>query len=277
MNKVLPKTSPNATKGKLIVLVGSSGIGKSSICAQFPNPQFICDDKEIGISDLTDYGTVKLKNQPIFTSDWSSLLNETTLIIKKLKNNEIQLPATFVYESITGFEQQCFVHVCGAEFNNNWARSGAGFYNYSNGPKTCAKKYWPIFTRLLLDIKTLGGIVILTGHTHAKNTPNLHGDDYLTEQCYCDTDLWQNTHAVAEIVAFYTYELSTVVSGMRIKADADSLRRVLVCHKTPTHSGKNRLGINTKIECGNSPQYAYRNLCVTANLDPTTFQRKPKQ
>jgi hypothetical protein len=61
--KPKPKASyqpiQGSSRGRLIALIGTPGIGKTSLAAEFPNPRFVIDPKESGIIDLQESGQVR--------------------------------------------------------------------------------------------------------------------------------------------------------------------------------------------------------------------------
>lgn len=247
-------------RGRRIVLVGGSKIGKTCLAARFPDPYFICDFGERGLEDLKVHGLVRQDIQvcpPIM--DWEGLMKITYQLAYQDHPHK-----TIVLEGITGFELFCFRYCCREDYNNNWTKYREGFYNFMNGPKTAAKKYWPEFIDRLEMIANRGVHVILTGHTTVK-PKNTVQEEYDAEVVYCDKETWANTHKWAE--AIFNMAISTEVQNGKASGEP---KRVIHADKQAGYDGGNRYGVTMPIQCGANADETYANVARACKFDPAT-------
>lgn len=248
-------------RGRRIIFIGDSKLGKTSFAAQWPSPIFVCDDKERGLEDLKVNAQVdsKIFVAPPVTS-WDMLIR----LADQIATDE-HAYGTAVFESITGFEQFCFQYCCEVDFNNNWTKGKEGFYNFYVGPKTAAKKYWPVFLDRLEAIANRGIHVILTGHTSVKSRKTTGEEDYVAEVATCDKELWAITHKWAEAILVMAMQVPTVngkVSG--------SPARQIFLDKTGEYDAGNRYGLTGSILCSDGAEKGYQRFCQIAHIDPST-------
>lgn len=247
-------------RGRRIVLVGGSKLGKTTWAAQWPKPIFVCDYQERGLEDLKVKGLVdrSIMVAPAMQS-WNAVMKVCSQLAYDTHSYQ-----TAVFEGITGFEQLCFRYCCAEDYNNNWTKYREGFYNFSNGPKTAAKKYWPEFLDRLETMANRGIHVILTGHTSVK-TKNTTSEEFDAEVTYCDKETWAITHRWAEAILVVTLH-STVTDGKVVSEPS----RVIHCEKRSEYDGGNRYGITVPIQCGDDGFTGYSNFCRAAGIDTAT-------
>lgn len=247
-------------RGRRIVFIGGSKLGKTTWAAQWPKPFFVCDYQERGIEDLKVKGLV---DQSIMVSkpmeSWNAVMKVCTQLAYEQHPYE-----TAVFEGITGLETLCFRYCCAEDYNNNWTKNKDGFYNFSNGPKTAAKKYWPEFLDRLETIANRGIHVILTGHTTIK-TKNTTMEEFDAEVAYCDKETWAITHRWAE--AILVMAMHSEIKGGKVTGEP---KRVIHCEKRSEFDGGNRYGITVPISCGEDHTTGYQGFMRAAGLDPAT-------
>lgn len=248
-----------------IILVGGSGLGKTSLAAEAPAPFFICDSQEMGINDLKRRGLVDASipvSPPV--ENWQMLLDICDEIITTGVEHGIQ---TAVFESITGFEKFAFQHHCNENYHGNMSE----FMSFSKGPKATARHTWPGFLDKLQEIRHAGMHVILTGHSRVKPKDNAEGADFSAEVAYCDPETWQHTHRWAETVLMLVLSpVEETKSGGKVKMAVEG-QRMLYMHKTPIYDAKNRWGITTAIPITGGSRETFHAICKAGDLDPATF------
>lgn len=238
-----------------LVVYGPPGIGKTSFAAAFPKPLFIIDPQEDGIYDLVQRGQCEAPVDIVMASDWEKTL---ALVNEASSTDGIE---TIVLDSATGFEKLCFLYHCREYFDDDW--TSKGFYSYQQGPKNAAKKDWPI----LLDELNLCRMsdhpktVILLAHSQIKTFSNPEGADYDRYSPYMDKETWAQTHRWAGMVLFYNYyiDLDKKASATKSKAKPKGEHlRYLYTEWAPTYDAKNRHGLQSVIEAGESGKDSYK-------------------
>lgn len=265
-------------RGRLICLIGVSGIGKSSFTSYFPAPYFVIDHKETGIVDLIESGqcqhlTLDNVRYPGF-DNMQELLNFNQSI---LGGSSVIPPdrRTLVYESITGFEELARNLTCRTKFNNDFGTGKNGYYFMNFGPKTTAGDYWGPFITQLCNIREMGYNVVLTGHSDIVTVRNPKGPDYLSEYCRCTKEDWTITHGFFENIFFLTFDVHAEKEDKFARGKASASVRYLYCYKTPYVDAKNRCGIDDRIDAGSNAYDTYLGFCRSARpkqLDPQTLQ-----
>jgi len=236
-----------------MVIYGPSGVGKTSLAANFPGVGFMIDPHEDGISELVEYGQAP---SPIFTQKVENWVEALTFLDDTAADPPEGLQ-TLAIDSTTGMELLCFTHLCDDEYNGDWGDKG--FLAYGQGPKSAAKLLWPMFITALEDLKEAGINVILLAHSTVKDTPNPDGPNYSRHTPYMDKETWAALHRWAGAILFYNYHVETEKKDLRHKAKAGSEDRFLFTEWGATWDGKNRWGLDLLIEAGESGGEAYSN------------------
>jgi hypothetical protein len=238
-----------------LVVYGPSGVGKTSLCANFPFPGFIIDPQEEGVRTLAEFGIIP---EPVFieqAEDFEGLLSICGDVAAG--KHDIR---TAVFDSITGLEKLCFEHHCEEYFDGDW--STEGFYSYQKGPKNAAKVDWPRFLSALDDIRAAGINVLLIGHSRVKSYANPEGPDYDRFICYCDAETWSAIHRWAQGVLFFNYLVELDLSkkkGPKTKAKQEGEGRMIYADWSPAYDAKNWFELEPVIDGGESAEESYQN------------------
>lgn len=272
---VLPSTISNLTEsnskpmGKCFVWIGKQGVGKSSICAEFPNPIFLTDPLETGILDLISAGRVPItRDQVIILESYSQL----KMILSEIANVPNTI-GTVNLEGYTGLEKLVMSHACDSRWKGDWGRGG--FLNFQEGPRSCAARDLPEILQLLQKCRMNGKNVNITGHTMVKTAGNAEGAGYDAELPYhTSKEMWQAVAAWAENIGYLCYQVSTEQArDGKLKAAGGTPTMIL--HRTGGYEAKNKYGINTYLSMdGLSSREVYLKLCEEAKLDPATLKSK---
>ena len=240
-----------------IAMYGPGGVGKTSFCANFPNPKFIIG-RDRGILDLVDYKQVPEPHSVDQCDSWEDLITYTT----EAGTADCE---TVIFDNLTDMEEMCFHHHCEEYFNGDW--SDRGFYSYNKGPKNAAKTDWPELLQLCNDLLDTGKHVIMLAHSKVKNVPNPDGADWLKYEPQLDADVWSRTHYWAKATFFYSLHVETKKDGIRNKAQSQEYNRFLFTQPSPTYEAKNRFGLPSVIDAGSDGGEAFQNFVDAFSID----------
>jgi len=233
-----------------LVIYGPSGVGKTSLAAQFPKPGFIIDRTEPGIKNLQANGLIP-RSIPILgeVADWKELLKA----VSSAANDESI--RTLVCDALTGFELLCFRYHCQKYFKGDW--SSEGFFAYQKGPRNAATRDWPELLECLTDVGATKNLVLIT-HSQVKPYSNPLGPDFDRFIPSLDKETWVITHRWAEAVFFLNYHTELTKEGTKHKASEAG--RFLNPVWSPAYDAKNQLGLAFPIDMGDSAKEGYHNL-----------------
>jgi hypothetical protein len=230
------------------------GWGKTSFGAQAPKPIFIQTGGETGLETLIDAG--RLPEVPHFPAvqTWEELLG----VIETLTVEDHPF-RTAVIDTMNGGEALCHQFICTRDFGGQWGNTGFG--SYSKGYEVAL----PEWTRLLnaldrLRIERKMTILLLT-HTKVKSFKNPEGPDYDRYQPDVHEKTWGLSHKWADCVLFGNFEVTVAVDKAEAKRGKGTggKFRLMYTERSAAYDAKNRLGLLTEIEMGNSAPEAWTN------------------
>lgn len=271
-----------SSRGRMILLVGPPGIGKTTFAAQFtPGATYwVMGPKEAGIIDLMDSGVVRVDPSMIhpFITDFPAL----QYLFVQITNRTSTIPQnvrTIVIESVTEFELMARTHCCQVDYKSDW--SAKGFMNFQDGYRQTANGYWSPFIGQLCRLRELGYNIVLTGHSTVQKQKNKSGVDYLAETCSCDYRVWDVTHPFFENVFFLSYDVEAERGDKKDNiamgtGKAKGFTRMLYVNQTPYQNAKNRCGLTQDIEAECTAPELYRRWCTASRLDPMTLRYLPR-
>ncbi len=246
-----------------VVLYGQSGSGKTSLAARFPRPGFIIDSQERGIEFLSKS---KQAPDPVWiqtldveeASSWPKLISS---VIDAARDAEIE---TLVLESVTGWENICFLYHCEQQFDGDF--SANGFYNRWKGPKNAARFEWPRFMGALDLVLDSGKNVVVTAHSRIKEEADPQGVSVMRYVPYCEGDTWARLHRWASAVFFLGTHIEEDKKKGGLKSVAKSVYdRLIFVEGTPYCEAKNWFGLHGVIPMGDTADEAYKNLMLSLN------------
>lgn len=243
----------SSTRAFSLVIYGPPGVGKTEFAAHFPNPSFLIDPREEGIYDLLDFRKCPKPVGVHTATTWEEAKDKIDEVIGEEKTS------TLILDSLSGFENLCFIDHCDKYFEGDWTKEG--FFAFQQGPKNAAKIDWPAFLAKLDEARAAMINVILIGHSTIKPFTNPEGPDFDRYIPAVDKALWDQTHRWAACEIFYNFEMEVTkeAKNKKAKVNTDANGRFLYTEQTPSFDAKNRWGLSPVIEAGGSGKEAYDN------------------
>lgn len=267
-------STPSEKRGQMFIYLGPPGSGKSSYAAEHPNPFFVIDEKETGILDLIDAGIVPVTYNQVYreSTDWPKLIRFNDEVL----NDSFTFPQkvdTLVYESISGFEQECHRYCCTVRYNNNWDSTRKGFMFYQEGYKVAAKEFWSQFILQLCRLRERGYNIVLTGHTQKITEKNVDDADFMAAAGACQVATMDVTSPYFQNIFFIDKDIDVKKENDHARAKAVSSQKKLFLSWSPWYKGaKNRYNLQENLLVdGMSPKEMYETFCRVARLDPKTL------
>ena len=270
----LKKTVKGESKGKdAIVLYGGPGMGKTSLAAQF-KPLFVIDGSDNGYLDLVRNGQLPEGFDPVLADNWEKTRAVTKELIEYAKNvpDDKKDFRAVCFENLGGFATH-LREVVIAKYRKRPLKGDDESYDTALirfngfGGHTGAKDALPEWEAWLQDIVTLGhnGIrPLLLGHaTNGKADAADQASAYARVVLDIHAELSKVVDRLMGNVGLITMKPVIVtqgVGGKKSRVDENAEARVLKMFSSPQFQGKNRYGIQTEIDMGNSPQWAFHNM-----------------
>ena len=253
-----PSLSLVTTKGNgfpnRYILHAVEGWGKTSFGAQTPKPIFLQTGGETGLETLIDAGRLPDTAHFPAIQTWEELLGA----IETLRVEEHPY-RTLVGDTLNGAETLCHRFICDRDFGGEWGNKGFGSYNKGY---EVALPEWMNFLNALDRLRSERKMTILwLCHTKVKPFRNPEGADYDRYQPDIHEKTWGPSHKWADCVLFGNFEITVQVD----KADAKKGKgtggtyRLMYTERHAAYDAKNRLGLPSEIEMGESAPEAWAN------------------
>lgn len=228
------------------------GWGKTSLSAHFPAPVFIQTRGETGLETLIDAG--RLPETPHFPEivQWPDMRQAIRLL-----TNEKHSYRTLVVDTLNGAEKLCFEDTRRKHYENNVEK----FMAYGKGPLTAAEE-WRAFLQELDELRQQRKMIImLLVHTKVAKFKNPEGSDFDRYQPELENAIWSLTHKWLDVVMFGNFyqDTATDKNDKRQKGVGGDTR-MLYCTRTAAWDAKNRIGLPSQIQIGDSAHIAYQQL-----------------
>ena len=253
-----------------LAIFGAVGVGKSSLAAQFPSPQFITDSRDRGFADLVRNGLVEDTFDPIEAGDWDSLVAVTKALADPATPLDCE---TVVFENLGGFQ----AHLVEKFISSEVAKTGkprdvvtAAFMGWGGaGYKTAANEFgsWFRTANSILERTNNEGKpmrVVYIGHQTLAKDKNVSGDpgeEFYRVDIDLHPELLKIFHRDCSNIA-WVRQRPLVIKGANGgigRALSDDIRE-LVMVASGSATSKNRWGITEPISMGKSPKEAFANL-----------------
>lgn len=223
-----------------MICYGVSGIGKTSLGAEFEDVCFVIDPHEHGIYDLLAFNQCRQPKHIIEVNGWQNVLKVSADLCTDRRFK------TICYDSASGLQMMCFKHHCDTYFGGDW--SNEGFFAYQQGPKNAANRDWPDLLDAFEALRGNQKNVLVLAHSQIKPFKNPGGADYDRYSPCLEKEIWATTHRWATAVLFYCFDLDVQKQGGKHKGDASTEHRVLcTVHSQAKYDAKNRYGLDPYI------------------------------
>jgi len=225
-----------------MVLYGGEGEGKTALAAQGPNPIFVMSQGETGLETLIDRGQLPEVSHFPEIKSWEELL----AAIEDLTTQDHSFE-TFVLDSINGFEDLLYRHVCDRDFGLNYMQG------YS-----ASTPYWEDMLHRLDRLREDKNMAII-GIAHAKvatyKSPTTQDYDRIVPAMH--QKQWGVTHKWSDLILLL--DRVTVVNEDGNKAKAlGGTQRICRAARCATWDAKNRHGLPDEFPLGDSPEKSWK-------------------
>jgi hypothetical protein len=251
------------------------GWGKTSLAAQFPKPLFLQSRGETGLETLIQNGRLPEIPHLPEAETWADLLG----MLEWIREHGSEYK-TLAIDTMNGMERLCHEHVCRRDFENDW--TDKGFEGYKRGYQV-ALADWRQALNLLDAIRLERRITILMlFHTKVATFKNPEGPDFDRYQPDAHAGTWSLTHKWADCVLFGNFESHVVggkmdeKGGRKGKGQGGNVR-ILYSERHAAYDAKNRLGLPSEIEMGDSPESAFVALSDAIKAGRRTVQGGEQQ
>lgn len=252
-------------RGLLICLISRPGLGKSSLLAQIPGIEFICDRRDQGILDLMEYpdetGVRISRDKVEIVKTFDDL---KSALIAKSKSS---CPVVGL-ESLVGIQSLCEDDALRIDYENK----GGSFQNFQNGPNTAANKYYQQLIDIMLDMQTQDQTVIMTGHAKLGTGKAISGEDWISQVLEASPAMVRRIEASFSAILHIGSTIS-VNKQNKVKIRATSMDTNVYVDVNPYFPAKNRMGLVDTFPWPPTAKEAYLELCKALRLNPATFKR----
>jgi len=235
------------------IILGPEGVGKTSLGACAFKPIFIMLGGEVGLETLIGAGRVPPTPRFPELDSFDAVMS----CIEALREGRHDYK-TLVIDALNGLERLVHEHVCKRDYGGRWGKDG--FLSYMQGYENSLAD-WRLLLKALDRLRNERRMaVIMLGHTRVATFKNPEGPDYdrFTPDVHPKT--WGLTHKWADYVLFLHFE-TFVEEGKSTRAKGKGgTRRVIHSERSSAWDAKNRFGLPNRIDCGASPQQAWKNL-----------------
>lgn len=240
--------SKGEAKPQRILLMGDSGVGKTSFGACFPKPLFIQPKGEEGISTLIANNVCKETDYLPAAQSWNEL-REYTRAAKDLDHK------TIVFDGLGSIEELLHRHVDVEKYDGEMSPNG--FLSFMVGYRTSVP-FLREWLSELDDLRESGKGVLILGHSARRTFKNPEGSDYGKIQLDVNDKTAEAVKRWCDMMLYYTFEVSTSKEGLQTKArDA---ARVLYTQPEAAYDAKNRYtGLEPVIDAGESHEELFKN------------------
>jgi len=213
-------------RGKLIIIYGAPGVGKTTLASQMPSPVFL---------DF-EHGTDQIKCAKIHMSAYSDYENAMRTVYKEPFQ-------TIVIDSLTSFERRIIEFICNERKIKTLSRAGfgQGFQDL--------KEHWQKILKPIDAMLAANKNVILLGHTRIRvvQDPVLN-EGYDRLEIDINKDSMQTLVSVSDVIALMRQDFIVTEEDGRSRAVGDG-KRVLLTADRPGYIAKTRCATKEKIIC----------------------------
>ena len=223
-----------------IVLIATSGFGKTTCAAYAPNPLVLQARGETGYETLFNAGRAP-EVDCARIDEWPGFL----ALLDSIKGSSYQ---TIALDALGGFERLCHEHVCERDFKGKWSDN---FMAYWKGYKVSVADWLLMLARLDV-LKDEGKTILMLCHSGIHNYKNPLGPDY--DRFVSDVEpasTWAVTEKWADAVLFgnfLTIVDTQATSNPRKGKGIGDDKRVIYTEHRDAYDAKNRYGMPSRID-----------------------------
>jgi hypothetical protein len=170
---------------------------------------------------------------------------------------------TLVIDTLNGAERLMHEAVCKRDFNNDWG--DRGFMGYMRGYEVSLADWREFLSALdrLRETRRMGIVGLV--HTKVKTFKNPEGPDYDRYSPDMHEKTWSLSHKWSDCVLFGNFEVAMTAVQENRKTGASRGKaiggnvRVMYTERHASYDAKNRLGLPSEIEMGESSQEGWSN------------------
>jgi hypothetical protein len=242
-----------ATEGRKLpgryFVYGVEKIGKTSLCAYMPSPVFLQARGETGLEALIDAGQLPpVAHIPGELKSWQEVL-EAVEWIRTTKHEH----KTLVIDGIDSVLRLCFEHVKRTQFDDDEKKFMAYWKGYE-----CTPNIWKELLSALDVLRAERKMaIVMVCHAKVSKKKNPAGEDWTCYTPNLHEYVWAITAAWLDCILFMDFYKAVGDDG---KASGDDSVRTIYCQHDATYDAGNRFGLKEDIDCGDSPQEAWKNL-----------------
>lgn len=248
-----------------IIIMGQTGTGKTSLCAQFEKPLFICDPEDQGILRLIKRSLTPEGVSTVIGTTFSKII----FLLSQFANGQHPYK-TVILEGLFGLENLAKASATDRDFNGDTAKAEA----YGAVTKSILRTEWSQLNKQIRKCLEAGFNVICTGHTTEKIFSNPTGPDYDFQRPSNTAGLWLSISRTAEAVLFMINEAEMITGktatedqALFQKGKSKGITTKIYFSESPGVRGaKNQWGITGSIDCGSTPKETYRLLKQKAKI-----------
>lgn len=219
------KSTRQADKPVRLVIYSTPGVGKTTFCAEAPNPVFLLGEAGASFLDVPAFP------RPL---NWWDVLEAVQTLI-----NEEHDRRSLVLDTLDGLEPLVFEHVC----KTNGGKKSIEDLPYGRGYTLALEEWRKLLARLEWLQEKRGMNVLLTAHAVAREfkDPNV-------ETAWKRWDMKLHAKTADEIagwadaVLFATHEALPKKDGLRVRGVSTG-ERLILTNWTAAYSAKNRYGL----------------------------------
>ncbi len=248
-----------------IIIMGQTGAGKTSLCAQFPSPLFICDPEDQGILRLVRRKLVPEGIGTVIGSSFSKIIFNLSQFAAG------QHPyKTLVIEGLFGLENLAKAAATDRDFQGDTSKAEA----YGAVTKSILRQEWSQLHKQIRKCLEAGFNVVCTGHTNEKTFSNPTGPDYDYQKPSNTASLWLSISRTAEAVLFMVNEPDMITGSKGTEDQAlfqkgkskGVVTKIYFSESPGVKGAKNQWGISGSIDVGSTPKETYKLLIQKARI-----------
>jgi hypothetical protein len=236
----LSEAPPRVSRGLGCIVCGPPGVGKTTFAYEWPKPVNIISMYETGTDDFEYQGLVPAGVQNFNVTKMEDV------------NSLMKSPCkTLIIDSLTGFQQVYFDYLIRTFYGGESKK----FYAYYTGPRMDAPIHLLPILNHLSTLLQRGTNVVLLAHQVTDKIENSMGQDYLKAEIDIDEGIRNSFYKWAPNILYMALE--NTINKERVSEGTP--KRLIYTNTSLQHCAKNKIGLPSFINMGESPAEAFKN------------------